>query len=179
MKYVGLTFRHALFDGIALFARRELVKVATYCLVMRSMSRKVLTVSKPTQTLFLIAIIATSGSFGPVYAQVDEPPAAPPPESVTPPPEEVAPLEDKKIDQFADAYLAIEEIHAKAAEELKSTSDPESADKVKANAEAQIIQAVERSGLRLDEFNQIAELMAVDMELRAKIASRVQERRRI
>lgn len=143
------------------------------------MSRKVLTVSKPTQTLFLIAILATSGSFAPVYAQLDEPPAAPPPESVTPPPEEVAPLEDKKIDQFADAYLAIEEIHAKAAADLEQAPDSESANAVKADAESQIIEAVERSGLRLEEFNQIAELMAVDVELRAKIADRVEKRRRI
>lgn len=136
--------------------------------------------SLPSSAFFLAATMLVGAS---AVAQTEQPPAAPPTtppaESVTPATPEVAPLEEKKIDQFADAYLAIEEIHAKAAEELKSTSDPESADKVKANAEAQIIQAVERSGLRLDEFNQIAELMAVDMELRAKIASRVQERRRI
>lgn len=112
-------------------------------------------------------------------AQIEEPPAEPPPESVTPPSEEIAPLEDKKIDQFADAYLAIEEIHAKAAAELKRTTDPESANKVKADAESQIIDAVERSGLRLEEFNQIAELMSVDVELRAKIADRVEKRRKI
>ena len=111
-------------------------------------------------------------------AQVEEP-AAPPPETATPPPPEVAPLEDKKIDQFADAYLAIEEIHAKAAEELERTPDPKSANRIKATAEAQIIDAVERSGLRLEEFNQIAELMTHDLALRAKIASRVEQRRRI
>jgi hypothetical protein len=114
-----------------------------------------------------------------VSAQVEEPPATPPPESVTPPPQEVAPLEDKKIDQFADAYLAIEEIHAKASAQLEKTSDPEAANKVKAEAETQIIEAVERSGLRLDEFNQIAELMAVDLALRARIADRVEQRRKI
>jgi|SRR5690606_28400345 len=111
-------------------------------------------------------------------AQVEEP-AAPPPETATPPSPETAPLEDKKIDQFADAYLAIEEIHAKAAEELERTTDPDSADRIKENAEAQIIDAVERSGLRLEEFDQIAELMRHDLALRAKIASRVERRRRI
>jgi uncharacterized protein DUF4168 len=114
-----------------------------------------------------------------VSAQVEQPPATPPPESVTPPPPEVAPLEDKKIDQFADAYLAIEEIHAKASAQLEKTSDPEAANKVKAEAETEIIEAVERSGLRLDEFNQIAELMAVDLALRARIADRVEQRRKI
>lgn len=154
-------------------------KEAMYCLVISAMSCKVRTVSKPTTTIFLSAILVIWGFGSRVEAQVDEPPAAPPPESVTPPPQEVAPLEDKKIDQFADAYLAIEEIHAKAAAELEQTTDSESANAVKANAESQIIEAVERSGLRLEEFNQIAELMAVDVELRAKIADRVEKRRRI
>ncbi len=143
------------------------------------MSRKVLTVSYATKTLVLISLIATSSVTALVHAQVDDPPAAPPPESVTPPAEEVAPLEDKKIDQFADAYLAIEEIHAKAAAELEQTTDSKAANEVKANAESKIIEAVERSGLRLEEFNQIAELMAVDVGLRAKIADRVEKRRKI
>jgi hypothetical protein len=127
----------------------------------------------------LISIFVMSGFVGAVSAQVEEPPVTPPPESVTPPPQEVAPLEDKKIDQFADAYLAIEEIHSKAAADLKQTTDPESANQVKADAESRIIEAVERSGLRLEEFNQIAELMAVDVGLRAKIADRVEKRRKI
>lgn len=110
-------------------------------------------------------------------AQVEEP-AAPPPETITPPPQEVAPLEDKKIDQFADAYLEIESIHAQAAAELEKTSDPDAANKVKERAEKQIIEAVERNGLRLEEFNQIAELMQVDLELRTRVADRVEKRRR-
>jgi hypothetical protein len=136
---------------------------------------------RPTRSRF--ASIALTFCVGVVLSDVsmaqNEPPAAPTPEVVTPPPPEVAPLEEEKIDQFADAYLAIEEIHAKAAAELEKTRDPASADKVKSNAETQIIEAVEQSGLRLDEFNQIAELMAVDVALRAKIASRVEQRRRI
>jgi hypothetical protein len=111
-------------------------------------------------------------------AQVEEP-SSPPPENISPPPPEVAPLEEKKIDQFADAYLAIEQIHVQTAAELKQTKDADAANKVKANAESRIIEAVERSGLRLDEFNQIADLMTMDADLRQKIASRVQERRKI
>lgn len=115
-------------------------------------------------------------------AQVDEPPTTlpgPVPEAVPPTPEEVAPIEEHKIDQFADAYLAIEKIHADAATQLETTSDPKAAHRVKADAEAQIIEAVEQSGLRLEEFNQIAELMAVDVELRNRVARKVEERRRI
>lgn len=126
---------------------------------------------------FIVALIASHFLVS-ASAQVEEPPAVPP-ETVTPPPQEVAPLADEKIDQFADAYLAIEEIHAQAAAELEHAPDSQSANEVKANAESRIIEAVERSGLRLEEFNQIAELMTIDMELRAKIADRVEKRRQI
>ena len=102
-----------------------------------------------------------------------------PPDAVAPLPPDATPLEEEKIDQFADAYLVIEEIHTKAASDLEKTDDPEQASEIRANAEGRIIQAVERSGLELDEFNRIAELMSVDRELRARIASKVAERRRI
>ena len=124
--------------------------------------------------VLLAAAICLSNA---AVAQVEEP-AAPPAETVTPTTPEVAPLEEQKIDQFADAYLAIEQIHADTAAQLEKTTDSEAANRVKAKAETQIIEAVEQSGLRLDEFNQIADLMTVDMELRKKIANRVQQRRK-
>jgi hypothetical protein len=105
-------------------------------------------------------------------------PAAPPPESVSLSPGELAPVDDRKIDQFADAYLAIEQIHVQTVAQLKQTRDADAANEAKAQAETKIIEAVERSGLRLDEFNQMADLMKIDAGLRQKIASRVQERRK-
>lgn len=130
------------------------------------------------RSTFFLAFVLSTGLAAGAIAQVEEP-ASPPPESISPPAPEAAPLEDKKIDQFADAYIAIEQIHVQTAAELKQTKDAAAADKVKAQAESRIIEAVERSGLRLDEFNQIADLMTLDTNLRQKIASRVQERRKI
>lgn len=127
------------------------------------------------------AFIAANLCAGPlpsVFAQIPNEQAEPP-EAIPPTPPEIAPLEEKKIDQFADAYLAIEEVHSKAAAELEATADPVAADKIRANAEMQIIQAVERSGLQLQEFNQIVEIMALNPALRSKIAAKVEERRRI
>lgn len=126
---------------------------------------------------FAVSAFAPSAFVPSAFAQVEDP-AAPPPETILPPPPEVAPLDDKKIDQFADAYLAIEQIHVQTAKELKQTQDADASNTVKANAEARIIEAVEQSGLRLDEFNQIADLMALDVDLRQKIADRIQQRRK-
>lgn len=118
----------------------------------------------------------------PAGAQMPEQPTEQvPPEIVPPLPGESdsAQLEEKKLDQFAQAYIAVEEIHTQAAQELEKVSDPKRAEAVKAAAEDRIIQAVEHTGLKLDEFNQIAERMAQDRDLRLRIADKVKEQRRI
>lgn len=129
-------------------------------------------------TAFIAANLC-AGTLTSAFAQVPNEQAVPePPETIPPTPPEIAPLEEKKIDQFADAYLAIEEVHLKAAAELEVTADPVAANKIRANAEIQIIKAVERSGLQLQEFNQIVEIMALNPALRTKVAAKVEERRR-
>ena len=60
--------------------------------------------------------------------------------------------------------------------ELQSAKDPQQADKVKANAESDMIAAVERSGLQVPEFNHIVERMASDTEVRSRVAAKLQER---
>jgi hypothetical protein len=86
------------------------------------------------------------------------------------------PIEDKKIEQFADAYMAVQTIQQKAATQLQSAKDPAEADKVKASAETDMIAAVERSGLQVPEFNKIVERMASDTEVRSRVAAKLQER---
>lgn len=87
-----------------------------------------------------------------------------------------APISDRKIEQFADAYVAVQNIQEKAASDLQTAKDPVSADKVKANAENDMIAAVEKSGLQVDEFNQIVETMTADASVRERVAAKLQER---
>jgi hypothetical protein len=85
-------------------------------------------------------------------------------------------IDDRKIEQFADAYLAVQTIQQKAAADMQTASDPAQADKVKSDAESQMIAAVERSGLQVDEFNRIVETMASDVNVRSRVAAKLQER---
>jgi hypothetical protein len=86
------------------------------------------------------------------------------------------PIDDKKIEQFADAYLAVQSIQQKAANELQTTSDPAKAEQVKQNAETAMIAAVEKSGLKVDEFNQIVQTMAADVKVRERVTAELQQR---
>lgn len=86
------------------------------------------------------------------------------------------PIEDEKIEQFADAYMAVQTIQQSAATKLQAAKDPAEADQVKATAESDMIAAVERSGLQVPEFNKIVERMASDTEVRSRVAAKLQER---
>lgn len=86
------------------------------------------------------------------------------------------PITDKKIEQFADAYVAVQTIQEKAASELQTAKDPAAADKVKSEAESDMIAAVQKSGLQVDEFNQIVETMTADASVRERVAAKLQER---
>lgn len=129
---------------------------------------------------YFLAVIAglLSGVIGSsVVAQVPEEQVPPP--AATPVPPEAAPLEDRKLDQYADAYLQIEEIEKQASAQLQEAKEPAAAVAIKEKAEGAIIEAIERSGLKLDEFNQITEVASLDEGVRLKIVDRVQKRRTI
>jgi len=113
-----------------------------------------------------------------VFAQV--PAAAPEPQELLPPAEQPSaplPVEEKKLDQFAEAFVVVEAIQRDALERLEAETDQQKAAEVKAQAESDAIAAVEKTGLPLVEFNQIAQLMMTDLELREKVAARVAQRR--
>jgi Domain of unknown function (DUF4168) len=87
-------------------------------------------------------------------------------------------IDEKKVDQFAAAFVAVQDIQAQAAQQLSSATDETQATQVKASAEKQMIAAVEREGLQVEEFNQIADLLSTDVALRSKVVEKVEKRRK-
>ena len=135
------------------------------------------TSSPRTSSVLVLAgiLLASAGSMA--VAQV--PKEEVPPPSATPVPPAAAPLEDKKLDQYADAFLDIEQIQVEASAQLDKAENEAAALAIKEKAEGAIIEAIERSGLKLDEFNQITEVAALDTDVRRRIADRVEKRRTI
>ena len=88
-----------------------------------------------------------------------------------------AQIDEQKIDQFADAYVAVQKIQTDAAAELDSTiGDPAKQQATQAKVETEMIAAVERSGLKLEEFNGIVQTMTADANLRARVVAKIRER---
>jgi hypothetical protein len=137
--------------------------------------------------LIYTALFAASAAAAPAaWAQMQEPapaqefpsPAAEAPMNEMPESSAAAsaPITDQKIEQFADAYVAVQTIQEKAATELQTAKEPAQADQVKAKAETDMIAAVEKSGLNVDEFNQIVESMTANADVRERVAAKLQER---
>ncbi|MET0534216.1 MAG: DUF4168 domain-containing protein [Steroidobacter sp.] len=143
--------------------------------------------------LIYSALLAASAVAAPAaWAQVQEP--APPAEEFPSPAQETAPsqsadapstrdsttatapITDQKIEQFANAYVAVQGIQEKAASDLQTAKDPASADKVKQTAESDMIAAVQKSGLQVEEFNSIVQTMTADATVRERVAVKLQER---
>ncbi len=85
-------------------------------------------------------------------------------------------IDEHKLDQFANAYLEVQQIQQRAESDMQSAADPAALDTVRTSAESEMISAVERSGLNVEEFNQIVETMASDLEVRDRVAAKLQER---
>ena len=115
---------------------------------------------------------ATESQLPPSSSEMDQAtPATPSTDSAA-----AANITDEKIEKFADAYVAVQTIQEKAATDLQTAKDPAQADQVKANAESDMIAAVEKSGLNVDEFNQIVETMTANADVRERVAAKLQER---
>jgi hypothetical protein len=88
-------------------------------------------------------------------------------------------IKDEKIDQMVDAYIAIEAIEARANAELERAEDQSGARQVIENAHDAIVRAVERTGLKVQEFNRISQLAVLDPTLGVRIKARMKERQPI
>jgi len=129
--------------------------------------------------LNLRAAIAASGILiaSTAFAQTAAEQGPPVPESAAPQTSTVQ-IEEKKVDQFAAAFVAVQDIQAQAAQQLSSAADEQQATQVRADAEKQMIAAVEREGLQVEEFNRIADLLNTDLALRSKVVEKVEKRRK-
>lgn len=88
-------------------------------------------------------------------------------------------IDEVKLDKFVDAFVAVQEIQKQAAEKQSASQDMEAAKARTAETQAKMSDAVRKSGLQVDEFNAIAQLMLQDTDLRARINAKMQQRNKL
>lgn len=99
----------------------------------------------------------------PVHAQTDAqttPPAASQP---------AASIDDAQLEQFASALNHISEIQEQAMAELSQVEDQQQAQVIQQEANEKMVDAVNESGLSVEDYNLIANQLQTDPELQQRL----------
>jgi putative aminopeptidase FrvX len=91
-----------------------------------------------------------------------------------PPQQQAAEVTDKQLGQFMVAMASVQDVQEQYAGEIQSASDAEKSQKLRQEAQSEMISAVEDSGLSVQEYNTIAQQLRADPEL-AERAKAMQE----
>lgn len=85
-------------------------------------------------------------------------------------------ISDQQLEQFAEAALAVNEIGRKYASELQGAEDESAAQDIRAQAQEEMMQAVEDEGLSVEEYNAIYAAAENDQEINSAIQALLQEK---
>ena len=76
---------------------------------------------------------------------------------------------DSQLENVADAYVSITEIRQELQDDLANVADEEQARSLQQQAGADMVEAVEETGLAVDEYNEIVEKSQVNGNLRNRL----------
>lgn len=101
-----------------------------------------------------------------------------PPEYQQPAPPGMQPateVSDKKLDKFAEIYVDVETTRSRIAAELSTAEDQQAAQELQMQMRDEIIATIEDHGWSLEDYNQIAQVIAADQELKEKALEKINE----
>lgn len=82
-------------------------------------------------------------------------------------------VSDQDVENFADAYVAVQTINQQYTEKLQNVEEAEKATALQQEARDKMQQAVEDSGLTISDYQEIAQAAGQDEELRSDIEQAV------
>ncbi|MEH6555425.1 DUF4168 domain-containing protein [Pseudoalteromonas tetraodonis] len=86
-----------------------------------------------------------------------------------PPQQQVSGIKDAKLLQFSIAMDSIDKINTRYEAEFQSAENTEQAQIIQQKAQAEMVQAVEKAGLTVSDYSQIAQQAQQDPQLRERI----------
>jgi hypothetical protein len=89
---------------------------------------------------------------------------------------ESAQIGDTQLDQFVAAYIAVEKIRADATIALSEGTDEGAVKELEQDTRIKMEQAVQSTGLTVDEYNEIATQVNASPELRQDVQERINDR---
>lgn len=85
-----------------------------------------------------------------------------------------ATIDEVTLDKFVDAFLAVQKIQKDTIEGQKELQDQATIKARESEMQGRMGEAVQKSGLQIEEFNRISQLMLQDQDLRARISAKLQ-----
>jgi hypothetical protein len=122
-------------------------------------------------TFAALLAFGSSTAFTAAYAQSPADATLPADSTTT-----TANIDEAKLDKFVSAYSEVLQLQKEANEKQSTTADPAANQALANETQSKMTTAVQRSGLEIDEFNQIAQQMLKDEDLRSRIAAKLQMR---
>ena len=124
---------------------------------------------KTTKLALTIAITAAIGMTAPAFAQQQQ--QQPPMQQQQAPDVDVS---QAQLEQFVDAQHSITEIRDEYTQKLQAAEDQEAQQELQMEANEAMTDAVESSGLNVDDFNEIAMALQADEQLRDRYMELIQ-----
>ncbi|WP_296806605.1 DUF4168 domain-containing protein [Thiocapsa sp.] len=78
-------------------------------------------------------------------------------------------IDDKTVDNFAEAFSSIQEINADLTSQLETASDPAVAQTLQREAQSKMVEAVDEAGISVQEYNEIATRLRQDQRLAERV----------
>ncbi|TVP88868.1 MAG: DUF4168 domain-containing protein [Thioalkalivibrio sp.] len=128
-----------------------------------------MTIRKTALTIALAALFAAGGT-----ALAQEQGAGQPSFGETTP--QTAALTDQTVDTFVDAFVAVQDIREEYTERLHGASDEAEAQALQQEAQDEMMQAVEASGMSVQEYNEVAMALQNDPELMERVQEKALDR---
>ena len=85
-------------------------------------------------------------------------------------------FEQETLEQFADAYVAVGDVHSEYSERLQETEGTDDAQSVQQEANDRMVEAIEEQGLEVQQYSEIAAALERDPDLRERVVGMIEER---
>lgn len=93
------------------------------------------------------------------------------------PPSAPMDVDDETVSNFADAFLSVQELSEDLTDKLSEAPDAEAAQSMQREAQDEMAQSVEESGLSVEQYNEIAIGMRQDPKLAERVKAAVDQAR--
>jgi hypothetical protein len=86
-------------------------------------------------------------------------------------------LTDEVVDDFVDAFSEVQKIEEDFAQQLDETEDQAEAQSIHQEAQEKMVEAVEGTGMNVEEYNEVAMALQGDPERLEEVIERTQDRK--